>query len=118
MAMSYTTSELRSAKEKFLCFHDLKACNRVFGARFFRTFNSSGASAPNLLFQSFRFRWNVLFHRTAASDLFLRLSDHQCLSLYRSVWRGLSVRFKSLFIISHFRDNPEDETKIPQRYHP
>ena len=61
MASNNFTPELRSAKEKFLLyFHDLTACNRVCGARFFRVFNSSWASGSHSIFQSFRLRSGVL----------------------------------------------------------
>ena len=32
MANSYSTSELRSTKEKFLIYHQFKACNNIYGA--------------------------------------------------------------------------------------
>ena len=72
MASNNITPELRSAKEKFLLyFHDLTACNRICGARFFRVFNSSWASGSHPIFQSFWPRSGVLSRGVFASVLSL-----------------------------------------------
>ena len=90
MANSHFTLGLRSAKEKFLYFHDLTACNRICGARFFCVFNSSRASGSNPLFQSFRLRLGVFSRGVFASvrSFFLftslsraRLSGRQSVNL-------------------------------------
>lgn len=69
MANSHFTLGLRLAKEKFLYFHDLTACNRICGARFFCVFNSSRAFGSNPLFRSFRLRSGVVSGGVFASTL-------------------------------------------------
>jgi len=90
MAVHNITPEFRSAKEKFLLyFHDLTACNRVCGARFFCVFNSSRASGSNPLFQSFRLCSGVLSCGVFASvwSFFLSLTlSSRRLSEWRSVY--------------------------------
>ena len=96
MAVSNITPELRSAKEKFLYFHDLTACNRICGARFFYAFNSSRASGSNPLFQSFRLHSGVLFRGVFASVLSLCISDRRLFSSSPGLWHGFCARFNSV----------------------
>ncbi len=83
MANVNITPELRSTKEKFLYFHDLTACSRICGARFFYVFNSCWASGSNLLVQLFRFRSGILSRGVFASVLSLFVSFLLTLSISR-----------------------------------
>ena len=69
------TPELRSAKEKFLYFHDLTACNRVYGARFFYAFNSFRLSCLNLHFPSFLHYRGILSRGVLTSECLSRISE-------------------------------------------
>ena len=108
MAIVNITPELRSAKEKLLLyFHDLTACNRVCGARFFCVFNSSRASGSGLFFRSFGFRRNVLFRgafTSLSSGLLNRFSSDWLLFVsFQNVWRGFCARFTSVMTASPLR---------------
>ena len=96
MANSHFTLGLRSAKEKFLYFHDLTACNRICGARFFCVFNSSRASGSNPLFQSFRLRSGVLPRGVLASIL----SFFGSFFLFPSLSRARLSGRKSVYLMS------------------
>ncbi len=87
MANVNITPELRSAKEKFLYFHDLTACNRICGAGFFCVFYS-GAFSSLPLFQSFQRRLGVLSRGVFASVLSLFLLLFMSLSISRERLSG------------------------------
>ena len=103
MADTDFTPELRSAKEKFLLyFHDLTACNRVCGARFFYAFNSFRLSGLNLHFPSF-FHYRGILSRgvltsgclSRVSERVLVLSDLRCALL---LTRRAFTRLKSAVV--------------------
>jgi len=88
MANVNITLGLRSAKEKFLYFHDLMACNRICGAGFFRVFYSPRAFGSIPLFQSFKRHSGVLSHGVFASVLSLFLLLFMSLSISRGRLSG------------------------------
>ncbi len=88
MANVNITPELRSAKEKFLYFHDLTACNRICGAGFFRVFYSSRAFGSNPLLQSFKLCSGVLSRGVFASVLSLLLLLFMSFSISRGRLSG------------------------------
>ena len=88
MANVNITPELRSAKEKFLYFHDLTACNRICGAGFFRVFYSPRAFGSIPLFQSFQLLRGVLSRGVFASVLSLFLPLFLSLSISRARLSG------------------------------
>ncbi|MBB1488743.1 hypothetical protein [Oceanospirillum sediminis] len=75
MASNNITPELRSAKEKFLYFHDLTACNRICGARVFYALNFLSSTGFNLHFLSFFHYRNTVFRNVLTSEIFSRISE-------------------------------------------
>ena len=125
MAAVNSTSELRSAKEKFLYFHHLTACNRICGARFFCALNSFRFSGLNLRFPSFFHHEDVLSQSVVTPGLLSRLSEpvvrlsdrrFSCSSV--GLMRRVSSRLKFAVVmiaIDSFKPMPDSVTGITQR---
>jgi len=116
---------VNSAKEKFLYFHHLTACNRICGARFFCALNSFRFSGLNLRFPSFFYHGDVLSLGVVTPGLWsrlsqsvVRLSDRRFSCSSVGLMRWVSSRLKSavaIIAIDPFKPMPNSATGITRR---